>query len=172
MKIGRKARKNIDRAIGMGRPAKQQTKKNMHITIVVVVAVLLVVWVANMGKKAEQTVTVAMINQNVYKNQIITEALLEPYDMLQGEFEKYAVVDSDGKKARRIVLWEERDKIINTFAAYPLQKDTYAEYRSFIKSRVDNSDNVLYSFPGKEIVPLEIGHTELQALRIPTTGID
>ena len=165
MKIGRKARKNIDRAIGMGRPAKQQTKKNMHITIVVVVAVLLVVWVANMGKKAEQTVTVAMINQNVYKNQIITEALLEPYDMLQGEFEKYAVVDSDGKKARRIVLWEERDKIINTFAAYPLQKDTYAEYRSFIKSRVDNSDNVLYSFPGKEIVPLEIGHTELQAFK-------
>ena len=63
------------------------------------------------------------------------------------------------------MLWEERSKIINTFAAYPLHQDTYAEYRFFIKSRVDNSDNVLYSFPGTEIVPLEISSNELQAFK-------
>ena len=39
-----------------------------------------------MGQKAERTVTVAMLAENVYKNQVITEELLKPYEMLEGEF--------------------------------------------------------------------------------------
>jgi len=30
---------------------------------------------------------------------------------------------------------------------------------------VDNSDNILYSFPGKEVIPLEVGATEMQAFK-------
>lgn len=163
MRIRRRAEES---AFGIvGRPAKNQIKRNMYIFGVVVLTAVLILWVYGIGKKAEQTVEVVMLNQNVYKNQVITEAMLKPYDMIQGEFEKYAVVDSSGRKARRIVLWEERDKIINTFAAFPIQRDTYAEYRSFIKSRIENKDNVLYSFPGKEVIPLEIENTDLQAFK-------
>lgn len=164
MKIGR--RKPKDGAGGaLGRPAKNQAKKNKYLIGVVLFTAILILWVYSMGRKAEQTVQVAMLSQNVYKNQVITETMLKPYDMLKGEFEKFSIVESNGKKSRRIVLWDERNKIINTFAAYPLQQDTYADYRSFIKSRVDNSDNVLYSFPGKDIVRLEIGSNELQAFK-------
>lgn len=166
MKLGRRNIANtVNNIVGTSRPAKNQSKKNVYVIGVVVATALLILWVYSMGRKADKTVQVVMMAQNVYKNQVITESMLKPYDMLQGEFEKYSVVDKDGKKSRRILLWEERDKIINGFAAYPLQQDTYAEYRNFIKSRVDNSDNVLYSFPGKDIVPLEIGSTELQAFK-------
>ena len=126
---------------------------------------ILIAWVYTMGRKAEETVTVCMTSQNIYKNQVISEDMLMPYDMLRGEYEKFSIVDDGGVKRRRVVLWDERDVILNTFAAYPIQANTYCEYRSFIKSRTDNSDNVLYSFPGKEIVPLEIATNELQSFK-------
>lgn len=166
MKLGRKKPTDaVKQMLGGSRPAFNQSKKNMYIIGVLALTVVLILWVYSMGRKAEQTVQVVMLNENVYKNEVITETMLKPYDMLKGEFEKYSVVNDDGTKTRRILLWDERGKIINGFAAFPLQKDTYAEYRDFIKSRVDNSDNVLYSFPGKEIVPLEIGATELQSFK-------
>lgn len=146
-------------------PAKNQTKKGMLVSLIVIITCGLIFWVWQVGRKAEQTVTVVMLAQNVYKNQVITEDLLKPYDILQGEFEKYALVSTGGTSKRRLLTWEERSLIINSFAAYPLQKDTYAEYRDFVKSRTDNSDSVLYSFPGKEIVPLEIGQNELSAFK-------
>lgn len=156
---------SINTLLASGKPYKNQAKKNGTIIAVVVVTMLLIGWVYTLGKKAENTVPVAMVNQAVYKNQVITQEMLSPYEMLIGEFEKYSVADSNGQMKRRVVLWEEAGQLIGSFAAYPIQKDTYAEYRSFIKSRVDNSDSVLYSFPGKEIVPLEIGAEELQAFK-------
>lgn len=165
MKIGKNRRGSADGQMKIGKPSKNQSKKNMYIIATVLITALLITWVYSMGRKAEETVQVCMTSQSIYKNQVITESMLQPYDMLKGEFEKFATVQSDGTKKRRIILWNERNMILNTFAAYPLQANNYCEYRSFIKSRVDNSDNVLYSFPGKEIVPLEVGSIELQAFK-------
>lgn len=153
------------KVVGLDKPAKNESKKNLWLIIIVVITALLITWVFTMGRKAQETVQVCMTAQNIYKNQVITESMLQPYDMLKGEFEKFAVVQSDGTKKRRILKWDERGLILNSFAAYPLQANNYCEYRNFIKSRVDNSDNVLYSFPGKEIIPLEVGSTELQAFK-------
>lgn len=147
------------------KPVANQNKKNMYIILIVAITALLIVWVYAMGRKAEDTVRVTMLSTNVYKNQVITEDVLQPYDMLRGEFEKFAIVDEQGVKHRRVLLWEEKDMIINSFAAYPLKANTYAEYRDFIKSRVDNSDNVLYSFPGKDIVKLDIASQDLQSFK-------
>ncbi len=164
MKIG-KNKKGSSRKGVFAKPVVNHTKKLFIVGGVIFATALLIVWVYSMGKKAEETVQVVMLRTDVYKNQVITEDMLKPYDMLKGEFEKYSVVDSNGVKKRRILLWEERGKILNGFAAYPLKQETYAEYRDFIKTRVDNSDSVLYSFPGKEIVPLEIDGQELQAFK-------
>ena len=150
---------------GISRPLLNQSKKNASIYTIAGITLLLILWVVYMGIKAERTVTIVMMAQDVYKNQVITEEMLKPYKILQGEFEKYAVVDENGVKRRRLILWDERSKIINSFAAYPLKKDTYAEYRDFIKSRLDNKDTVMYTFPGKEIVPLKIEQNELEAFK-------
>lgn len=164
MKLGRR-RNNEGVKDALSRPALNESKKNLNIYVIGGVTLLLILWVVYMGLKAERTVKVVMLNQDVYKNQVITEDMLKPYDMLQAEFEKYAVVDSNGTKKRRLILWDERDKIINAFAAYPLKKDTLLEYRDLIKSRLDNKDTVMYSFPGKEIVPLKIEQQELEAFK-------
>lgn len=164
MKLGRKKKEEAT-AGGLSKPAVNEGKRSSMIVALVLVTVLLIAWVVFMGQKAQQTVTVAVMTQNVYKNQVITAEMLEPYEMLRGEFDKFAIVKEDGTKQRRILLWSEADKVINSFAAYPLQKGEYAEYRNFVKSRVDNSDSVLYSFPGKEIIPLEIGQNELKTFK-------
>lgn len=163
MKISKK--KSNTTGVGINRPRANQARKLLLLLLIIGITAGLIMWVMQIGEQAERTVTIVMIEKPVYKNQVITEDLLKPYDILEGEFEKYAVVDSNGQKKRRLILWEERNQILNSFAAYPLQKDTYAEYRSFIKRRVDNTDNVLYSFPGKELVPLEIARGELDAFK-------
>lgn len=161
MKIGRKTgAKSV-----YTKPNKNQSKKNMMLVAVVAVTVLLIIWVYAMGRKAEDTVSVVMWNTPIYKNQTITDSMMTEYKMLKGEFEKYAVTAHDGSKTRRIVLWEEKDKLINTFAAYSLQQDTIAMIKDVITSRTDNSDAVLYSFPGKNIVQLEVGSDALQSFK-------
>lgn len=160
MKLGRN-KKDLSAA----KPARNNSKKTVYVVATIIITGLLIFWVFTMGRKAEETIPVAMLSQSVYKNQVITEDVLVKYDMLKGEFDKYAVEQEDGTKKRRILLWEEKDKIINSFAAYPLQKNTVAMYRDFIKSRVDNSDSVLYSFPGKNIVEIDVAETDLQAFK-------
>lgn len=168
MKIGKKRETNtgVDSGvIASKKPGRNQSKKSLLLVVVVVITALLITWVYAMGKKATDTVTVVMTSQSIYKNQQITESMLQPYDMVKAEFEKYATVSESGTVTRRILLWDEASMIIGSYAAYPLQANTLAEYRSFYKSKIDNSDSVLYSFPGKEIVSLDIATTDLQTFK-------
>ena len=162
MKIGKRVDGARNRATN---PDKNHSKKNMLLAAVVTITLVLIVWVYSMGQKAEQTVSVVMWAEPIYKNQVITESMLKEYEMLTGEFEKYAVTNDRGVKSRRIVLWEERGKLINTFAAYSLQQDTVAMIKDIVTSRTDNSDTVLYSYPGKNIVPLQVGDAELKSFK-------
>lgn len=161
MKLSNRA----ERKTWYAKPAGNQAKRNVLLVLTIIITAALIVWVINIGKKAEETIDVCILAEDVYKNEVITEEMFERYSMLLGEYEKYALVNENGKTSRRILLWSERDKVINAFAAYPLQKGTYAEYRDFIKSRTDNRDNVLYSYPGKDIVPLSIQSEALNAFK-------
>ena len=161
MKIGKRAEGRVKAT----KSEKNSSKKTLLLIAVLVITTFLIVWVYSMGKKAEETVSVIMFAEPIYKNEVITESCLKEYRMLSGEFEKYAVVNSNGQKKRRILLWEERGKIINSFAAYPLQTDTIAMYNNFITARIDNSDTVLYSFPGKNIVQMDMADTDLKAFK-------
>lgn len=162
MKIGRRTDNSRVKSTN---PNKNQSKKNLILGAVMVITAVLIIWVYTMGQKAEQTVSVVMWAEPVYKNEVISESMLKEYKMLSGEFEKYAVQRNDGSKRRRIVLWEERDKLINTFAAYSLQQDTVAMIKDVVTSRTDNSDTVLYSYPGKNIVTLKVGDADLKSYK-------
>ena len=166
MKIGISRKAKGDAApFAASKPAKNMNKRSGTIIILIVVTALLITWVWMLGVKATSTVSVVMLSQSVYKNQQITTEMIQPYDMVKAEFEKYSIVNEGGQAARRVVLWDERDKVIGTYAAYPLQANTLLEKRAIYKSRVDNSDSVLYSFPGKEIVALSIGVSDLQTFK-------
>lgn len=163
MKLGRRTQEREIQELN--KPALNKGKKQLSIVIVIAVIAGLIVWVLSIGKKAEETVKVAMLAEPVYKNQVITEDVLMSYDMLRGEYEKYAIVDDNGNKSRRLILWDEVGEVLNSFAAYPLQQETFLEYRDLIKSKIDNSDSVLYSFPGKDIVKLDMGQSDLSAFK-------
>ena len=149
----------------IARPGTNQMKRWIMLGTIIVVALGLILWVASIGKKAEAKIQVVMLAKDVYKNQSIDETMIKPYSMVLAEYEKYAIKDDNGTLKRRIVAWSERDKILGAFSAYPLQTDTLAMYRNFIKSRVDNSDSVLYSFPGKDITRLNISNEEMEAFK-------
>lgn len=161
MKMGRKHKDSL----GLSKPAVNKTGKTIIIVLLVFVTAALIFWVINIGKKAESTVQVVMLDKSVYKNQMVTAEMLKPYDMIEGEFEKYAIKNKNGEYTRRLILWEEKDVIVGAFSAYSLQPETLLEYRSLVKSRVDNSDTVLYNFPGKDIVQLDIGTNDLNAFK-------
>lgn len=158
---------NNNRRTGGGatRIDRNNGSKNIILIAVIAITTLLIIWVSILGKKAQDTVTVVMYKEGIYKNEVVTEQMLQPYEMLKGEYEKYSYTTDNGVKKRRILLWEERGTILNSFAAYTLKANTVAEYRDFIKSRIDNSDNVLYSYPGKTIVKLDVGDDDLRAFK-------
>ena len=162
MKIGKNNKKAPKVSSKVG---GNYSKNNILIIGVLAVTILLIIWVYSMGRKAQETVQVIMYKENIYKNETITADKLVPYDMVKAEFEKYAVTNSDGTLKRRILLWEEAPKIVNTFAAYSLKANTVAEYTDVIFTRIDNSDSVLYSFPGKNIVTLDLGDNDLKAFK-------
>lgn len=160
MKLGHRSDNNR-----VARTVINNQKRNVILGALIVVTVLLIVWIIMVGKQAERTIAVCMLSQDVYKNQTITADMLVEYDMIEAEFEKYAITKKDETTSRRIVLWSERNALIGTFAAYPLQNNTVAMYDNFITERVDNSDSVLYSFPGKEIVAVDIIESDLDAYK-------
>jgi len=161
MKIGNRKEKTVRNV----NPSKNQSKRNLALIVVIAITFALIFWVYSLGKKAEDTVSVVMWTEGIYKNQVITESVMQEYKMLTAEFEKYAVENSDGTKSRRIVLWEEKDKLINTFAAYPLKANTVAFITDVITSRTQNTDTVMYSFPGKNLVPLKLADTDLRTFK-------
>lgn len=151
--------------VNVNRPGANKSLRFLWLIIIIACASGAIYWVNSLGEKATQTIQVVMLAQDVYKNQQITEAMLTPYDMLIAEYEKYSLVDDNGTEKRRVISWEERNKILGTFAAYPIQSNTVALYRSFMKSRIDNSDSVLYSFPGKDIIPLTVDSNTIKAFK-------
>lgn len=158
-------KKKEESSININRPGLNQSKKWVTLMVILALAVGAIYWVNELGRKAEETIPVVMLVQDVYKNTQITEKMLVQYNMLIAEYEKYAIVNDNGTTKKRIVLWEDRGKLVGTFAAYPMQGNTVALYRSFIKSRIDNSDSVMYSFPGKDIIRLDMDTSALNSFK-------
>jgi len=130
MKIGRKARESVNGETmdnggmlgGINVTAVNEKKKSAKIGMIIGATVLMIIWVLVLSHRADSTVSVVMLKENVYKNQVITEDVIMKYDIIRAEFNKYAVVNDDGTKKRRLILWDERGVILNSFAAYPLKK--------------------------------------------------
>lgn len=160
MKAGNHARAN--RAT---RPEKNQNSKLMLAAVLGIVAVMLIIWVWALGSKADQTISVCMYAEDIYKNETITEDMFKEYKMTKVEYEKYTIVEEDGTKYRRILLWEERGDAVGTFAAYNCQAETICMNSDFINSRVTNSDTVLYSYPGKVVTALDVGDSDLESFK-------
>ena len=155
----------VDEFKSLAGTAASRRRKNFLIGFVVLLAVVLIFWVVNLGNKAQQTVSVVMINQNVNKNQLITEDMCTEYKMLVGEYEKYSTVKSNGEIYRRVISWEDLNKLVGMYAASSIEANTVALKSQFIKSKIDNSDSVMYAYPGKELIQISIGNGDINAFK-------
>lgn len=161
MKIGKNAGGGAKVSkVNVGKPAANSGGRGIIIGILVIATVALIVFIMSIGNKATRTVPVVMFAQTVHKNQLITEDMLVKYDMIQAEFEKFKD-NEDGTLYDRIVLWDDRDILFDTYAAYPLLENTLAYYDQFITDAVNNQDTALYNFPGKQLVILDVGTDNL-----------
>lgn len=159
MKVGRKSSGGLN----INNPSLNKQKKKSMVLLIGAVTALLMAGIIFVGFKANSTVPVVMFKSSVHKNQAITEDLIVEYDMNRAEFEKYAYIDTGNKQ--RIVKWSDKDSVIGSYAAYPIPSNTVAMYDTMIKTRMNNSDLALYSFPGKELKSLDVGANDLQYLK-------
>lgn len=147
-------------------------KKSFLIVVCAIIAVASIVWVMLLGKKAEATVDVCMSAQNLYKNEQITDlnSQVKVYTMSEIEYLKYTRTESN-QEIRRIIPWSEVGRLEGLYMAYYVPLEHVLEYDMFVTSKTENSDTVLYAFPGKEIVSLQLGTGDLSAFKtFLTTG--
>lgn len=146
-------------------------KKSFLIIVCAIIAIAAIVWVLLLGKKAEATVEVCMSAKNLYKNEQILDisSQVKAYTMSELEYLKYTREGSTTQ--RRIIPYDEVSLLTGRYMAYYVPLEHVLEYDMFVNSKIENSDTVLYAFPGKEIVSLQLGTGDLSAFKtFLTTG--
>ena len=102
--------------------------------------------------ESKKTITVVKIKDDapISSNALITEDMVEPYDMYYKEFEQYGTMNfSDGSTRSVIVRWADRDSVIGTrYAAYYLRQGTVLFYDQTIKQQT-KKNSYLYSMDGE-----------------------
>ena len=161
MKIG----KSKDKGMVSSKPKRNASLSVLAIAGVAVLTVGMVVWVQSIGKKAEETVPVIMVNQPVHKNEQITSDMLKEYAMITAEAEKYA--DPSGGSYSRLIPYSEDNvsAVSGMIAAYAMPQDTLLMTNMLVSDVIDNSDTVLYSYPGKNLITLTAGTGDLQTFK-------
>lgn len=110
------------------------------------------------------TVSVCMWNGNHAKNSVVnTDAVVE-YKMLRGEYESYAIEGTDGVTSR-ILLWEDRGALNGRYCTRNVYGATIVMMDDLMEEKINNTDMLLYSFPGREIVKLEVGSGDMEAFK-------
>lgn len=122
----------------------------------VIIALLVVVFVSILtaisAAENKKTITVVRLKQDtpIAANSMITEDMVESYDMYYKEYQQYGTMKfSDGSTRSTIVNWEDRDLVIGQrYAAYYMRGGTVLFWDSTIKDQT-RKNSYLYSMNGE-----------------------
>ena len=122
----------------------------------VIIALLVVVFVSVLtaisAAENKKTITVVRLKGDtpIAANTMITEDMVESYDMYYKEYQQYGTMKfSDGSTRSTIVTWEDRDLVIGQrYAAYYLRGGTVLFWDSTIKDQT-RKNSYLYSMSGE-----------------------
>lgn len=122
------------------------------IIIALVVVVFICVITAISAAESKKTVSVVRIKNDspISSNALITEDMIESYNMYYKEFDQYGTMKfSDGSKRSVIVRWSDRDLVVGTrYAAYYLRQGTVLFWDQTIKQQT-KKNSYLYSMDGE-----------------------
>lgn len=128
--------------------------RNRVFGIVIALAVVVFICIITAISAAESKKTVAVVRIKngapISSNALITEDMIESYDMYYKEFEQYGTMEfSDGTKRSIIVRWADRDLVVdNRYAAYYLRQGTLLFWDQTIKQQA-KKNSYLYSMDGE-----------------------
>lgn len=138
--------------------------KNRVLGIVIALGVVIFICIITAISAAENKKTVAVVrikdDAPISSNALITEDMIESYDMYYKEFEQYGTMSfSDGAKRSVIVRWSDRDLVVDTrYAAYYLRQGTVLFWDQTIKQQT-KKNSYLYSMDG-ELLNIQMEPTQ------------
>lgn len=138
--------------------------KNRILGIFIALGVIVFVCVLTAISAAEnkKTITVCRIvpDQPISANSLITENMVEPYDMYYKEFEQYGTMEfSDGSTRSTIVRWADKDLVLGQrYAAYYMRGGTILFWDSTLKDQT-RKNSYLYSMSG-ELLNIQMTTTD------------
>lgn len=128
--------------------------KNRVLGIIIALAVVVFICIITAISAAENKKTVAVVrikdDAPISTNALITEDMIESYDMYYKEFDQYGTMNfSDGSKRSVIVRWADRDLVVDSrYAAYYLRQGTVLFWDQTIKQQT-KKNSYLYSMDGE-----------------------
>ena len=139
--------------------------KNRVLGILIAIGIVILVAVITALSAAEnkKTIKVVRIKEDtpISTNALITEDMIEEYDMYYKEFNQYGTSSnfSDGKKRSVLVRWTDKDAVVGKrYAAYFLRQGTVLFWDQTMKQQT-KKNSYLYSMDG-----------ELLNIHMETTG--
>lgn len=129
--------------------------KTRIIGILLSLALIVFVIIMSIASSAEarKTVTVVKLKDDVSisANSLITEDMIESYEMYYKEYKNYGTMDgfSDGKVRSTIVTWADKDIVVGKrYAAYYLREGTLLFWDSTLSDQT-RKNSYLYSMTGE-----------------------
>lgn len=140
----------------------QSRARNRILGILIALIVVMIITIATAAASAEsrKTIAVVRLKDDVSANALITDDMLEVYDMYYKEYAQYGTMKfSDGTTRSTIVTWNMRDKVVGQrYAAYYLRGNTVLFWDSTIKDQT-RKNSYLYSMSG-ELLNIQMTTTD------------
>lgn len=146
--------------------------KTVRLIFLLALVVAVVIGINIVSSRAlRETVDIVKVKSGVPQEGIITEDLMYKDTMQKGEYEKQGIVTlSDGSKKRAIVLWDDRAKIINSFASYYIRENTPI-YWDAIGKETPKQYSYLYKMDG-ELLKLNLPANQFGEMLVPGDRIN
>lgn len=165
--MGFKIKKEKVQQVGVKKGSKN--KRVITGLVAFIVAITLVNILATFKLKEE--VEIVQLKAGIPAEGVITQDNIEKGTMVKAEFEKQGVITlADGSKKRAIVLWEDRQKLANSYASYYIRGKTPIYWDS-ISREIPKKYSYLYKMDG-ELAYLEISADTFGEMLVPGDRIN
>ena len=142
--------------------ASRSKNRLLGIIIAACVIVFICIMTAISSAETKKTITVVRIKSDtpISANSLITDDMLEAYDMYYKEFQQYGTMEfSDGSTRSTIVRWNDKDLVVGKrYAAYYMRGGTVLFWDSTISDQT-RKNSYLYSMSG-ELLNIQMTTTQ------------
>lgn len=142
--------------------ASKSRNRIVGILLAACLVAFICVMTAISSAETKKTITVVRLKADtpISANALITDSMIEAYDMYYKEFEQYGTMQfSDGSRRSTIVRWQDKDLVLGQrYAAYYLRGGTVLFWDSTIRDQT-RKNSYLYNMTG-ELLNIQMTPTQ------------